>query len=167
MRHPDAVLIERSLVEPELFAEVYDRRAPEVYRYALRRLGEDLADDVVAETFVKAFRSRHRYDPDRCGARPWLYGIAGRVIAKHWRVEVRQYRTPTAPHGACRSWQAAALGGLPRRQREVLLLIAWEGLSVQEVAHALRIPVRRVQLAEDRARSRIAGACDRMVGEAA
>ena len=52
----DAALIERSWHEPEAFAALYDRHAAPVHRFAGRRLGQHLADDVVAETFLAAFR---------------------------------------------------------------------------------------------------------------
>ncbi|GGW00715.1 hypothetical protein GCM10010264_08890 [Streptomyces globisporus] len=58
----DADVIAQSLDEPELFAGLYDRHAPDIHRYAARRLGEGAADDITAETFLIAFRTRARYD---------------------------------------------------------------------------------------------------------
>jgi len=61
--HPDdAVLIERSWRDPEAFAGLYDRHAAPLHRYAARRLGAGAADDIVADTFLDAFRKRRRYD---------------------------------------------------------------------------------------------------------
>ena len=57
-RLDDAALIERSWHEPEAFAALYDRHAAPIYRFAGRRLGDQMADDVVAETFLAAFRQR-------------------------------------------------------------------------------------------------------------
>lgn len=88
----DAALIARSWQEPERFAEVFDRYYPGVHGYASRRLGRSLADDVAAETFLIAFDRRERYDLARPDARPWLYGIGSRLIARRRRAEVRQYR---------------------------------------------------------------------------
>jgi hypothetical protein len=73
-RLDDAALIERSWHEPEAFAALYDRHAAPIHRFAGRRLGGQLADDVVAETFLAAFGRRNRYDLRRADARPWLYG---------------------------------------------------------------------------------------------
>jgi DNA-directed RNA polymerase specialized sigma24 family protein len=57
-----------------------------------RRVGRQAAHDLVAETFLVAFRKRAGYD-DRCrDARPWLYGIATNLIAQHRREEARQFR---------------------------------------------------------------------------
>lgn len=85
----DAEVVAQSLDEPELFARLYDRYAPDIHRYATRRLGVGAADDITAETFLIAFRTRVRYDTDRPNARPWLYGIAGNLIGKQRRAEVR------------------------------------------------------------------------------
>ena len=83
----DAFLIERSWDEPEHFADVFDRYAPVLHRYVTRRLGAALADDVVAETFLIAFRQRKRYDLTRLNARPWLYGIASHQVSRQRRAD--------------------------------------------------------------------------------
>jgi Sigma-70 region 2 len=70
----DGDLIERSLADPGCFAVIFDRHADEILRYAHARLGPDLAEDVVAETFLAAFSRRDTYDSARPDARPWLYG---------------------------------------------------------------------------------------------
>ncbi|HLK02309.1 MAG TPA: sigma factor, partial [Streptosporangiaceae bacterium] len=88
----DATLIQLSRHEPELFTELFRRHAPHIQRYVVRRLGPDSAEDIVAETFLLAFRHRERYDPARQDARPWLYGIATNLIGRHRRSEIRLYR---------------------------------------------------------------------------
>jgi DNA-directed RNA polymerase specialized sigma24 family protein len=88
----DARLIARSRRHPEDFAGLYDRHAPSIHRYVARRLGDQAADDVVAETFLAAFRRRGRYDLARPDARPWLYGIAANLIGTHRRSETRMLR---------------------------------------------------------------------------
>ena len=146
-RLDDAALIERSWHEPEAFAALYDRHAAPIHRFAGRRLGDQLADDVVAETFLAAFRRRKRYDLRRKDARPWLYGIAANVMGKHRRAEVRMLRafarTGTDPvaeghadridsrvyAAAVQRDLAAALAALSAGDRDVLLLIAWADLS--------------------------------------
>jgi len=54
----DAALIERSVVDPEAFGALFDRHGPRIHRYLAGRLGRDAADDLLAETFVAAFRRR-------------------------------------------------------------------------------------------------------------
>lgn len=166
----DAAVIMQSRHEPEAFAVLYDRHAPAIQRYVARRLGDGMADDVVAECFLAAFRRRAAYRLDRIDARPWLYGIAANVIGKHRRAEVRLLyalaRTGTDPvaenhadrvdsrvsAAAAQRQLAAALAALADGDREVLLLIAWADLSYDEVAQALAIPVGTVRSRLNRAR---------------
>lgn len=133
------------------------RYADQIQRYVARRVGADAADDVVAETFLLAFRQRERYDMSSACARPWLYGIATNLIGRYRRAEIRQYRAlarigidPVAESfadrvdeavsaGALNRRLAAALAALPASHRDTLLLVAWGGLSHQEAAAALRV----------------------------
>jgi RNA polymerase sigma factor (sigma-70 family) len=174
---PDAVVIERSLREPDRFSEVFDRHYGDIHGYASRRLGPSLADDVAAETFLIAFDRRRRCDPAQPSARPWLYGIASNLIARQHRAEVRQYRALAragAPQPieddadgridavAQRARLAAALLEIAERDREVLLLVAWAQLSCEEAARALGIPAAtaRSRLHRARRRTRAALAAD-------
>jgi RNA polymerase sigma-70 factor, ECF subfamily len=88
----DSAVIRSSWREPERFAEIYDAYFVDVHKYVERRLGRDVADDLAAETFLIAFRQRRRYDLTRENARPWLYGIATNLMARHRRKEIGLYR---------------------------------------------------------------------------
>jgi RNA polymerase sigma-70 factor (ECF subfamily) len=173
----DAALIERSWRDPELFAGLYDRHAPTLHRYVTRRLGMTAADDIVADTFLDAFRKRRKYDIAFADARPWLYGIAANLIGKHARAEVRMLRAYartgadpilTSGHAddadsriasaAVQRELAAALAGLALGDREVLLMVAWADFSYAEVATALRIPVGTVRFRLHRARMQLRAA---------
>jgi RNA polymerase sigma factor (sigma-70 family) len=172
----DAEIIERSWPEPERFAEVFDRHAAHIHRYVARRLGRDVAGDVVAETFLAAFGKRHGYDLGRPDARPWLYGIATNLVGQHRRDEVRRYRLqlalPPEAIEACpadrvaehvsaqavRRPLAAAVADLSAGDRDVLLLVAWEQFSYDEVAAALQIPVGTVRSRLNRARRQVRAA---------
>jgi RNA polymerase sigma factor (sigma-70 family) len=166
----DATIIEQSLHRPQRFAAIFDRHAAHIQRYLARRLGRQLADDLVAETFLVAFGKRARYDLGRPDARPWLYGIATNLVRQQQRAEVRDYRlrAAIAPEpdldghadrvaaqvsaAAMHRQLAAALAGLSAGDRDVLLLIAWEGLTYDEVTEALGIPVGTVRSRLNRAR---------------
>src|SRR5215472_12333188 len=87
----DAAIIESSGREPEAFGAIFGRHATEIHRFAARRLGGGLAEDVVGEVFLAAFRRRDRYDVAYRDARPWLYGIASNVIRRHRQAETRAY----------------------------------------------------------------------------
>lgn len=170
--HPDAVLITESVRDPELFGRVFDRHAAAIHGYVARRLGRDAADDLVAETFLVAFRQRHGYDAAQSSARPWLYGIATRLISRHRRDEVRFLRAigrtgvdpaaePVAEQAARRASAqavrrqlAAALAQLSAADRSVLLLVT-EGLGYEEAALALGVPVGTVSSRLARARRKV------------
>ena len=173
MTATDAELIEASLRVTEKFAVIFDRHAPHIQRYLARRLGQQVADDLLAETFLVAFSKRQRYDPSRPDARPWLYGIATNLVGQHRREEVRRYRMPSAvpdvdDHAdrvaadvtaqAMRSMLTGALGALSAEDRDVLLLVAWEQLSYLEIAEALAIPVGTVRSRLNRARRKVRAA---------
>jgi RNA polymerase sigma-70 factor (ECF subfamily) len=159
-----------------MFAQLYDRHATRLHHYVLRRLGAGLADDVVAEVFLIAFRRRESYDTARAEAHPWLYGIAANVIGKHRRSELRAYRAlaRTGVDPVAESWSdmvdgqvtaaahrvplAQALRALNDGDRHVLLLVAWADLTYDEVAAALGIPVGTVRSRLNRARKKMRAA---------
>jgi len=81
-RQGDAAVLVGSLCDPELFAVVFRRHAPAVLQYVTRRIGAQAADDVVAETFLVAFRQRGSFRPDGRDCLPWLYGIATNLLGR-------------------------------------------------------------------------------------
>jgi len=169
----DATVIQRSRHEPEHFTVLFRRHAPHIQRYVARRLGPDAADDIVAETFLLAFRQRGSYDLARADARPWLYGIATNLIGHHRRAEVRLYRalarTGADPvteaftdqvddrvsAGTASRRLAAGLARLPEELRDTLLLVTWGDLSYAEAAAALGVPVGTVRSRVSRARGKL------------
>ena len=152
---------------------LFDRHAPHIHRYLARRAGRQVADDLVAETFLTAFAKRDRYDLGYSDARPWLYGIATNLVGQHRRDEARQYRIrqgavtePEVPDHAdrvaagvtaqaTRALLDTALAALSAGDRDVLLLIAWEQLTYQEVSRALAIPAGTVRSRLHRARTKV------------
>ncbi|GLY78518.1 RNA polymerase sigma factor [Actinoallomurus iriomotensis] len=172
----DAVIIASSVHEPELFTALYERHAPAIHRYVARRLGTDMADDLMAETFLIAFRQRESYDQSRPDARPWLYGIATNLVAQHAKAEARMWRTiartgidpamdspadrvveQVSASGTRRSL-AAALARLHPGQRDVLLLTAAGGLTSTEIATALGVSPGTVHSRLNRARKKMRAA---------
>jgi RNA polymerase sigma-70 factor (ECF subfamily) len=178
----DAGLIAESCLAPERFGVVFDRHAAAIHGYIARRLGRDAADDLVAETFLVAFRQRGGYDPAQPSARPWLYGIATRLVSRRRRDEVRFFRAiartgidpaadpvaePVADEVIRRAdaktlhhQLAGALAGLAAADRDALLLVA-DGLSYAEAAQALGVPdgtlSSRVARARRKLRERLGG----------
>src|SRR5207244_3816001 len=95
----DADAIVASLADPAAFGTLFDRYATTLHRYFLRRVGAADADGLMGETFLIAFERRGAYDTARPDARPWLYGIATNLVARHRRSEARRLRA-TARLGA-------------------------------------------------------------------
>ena len=91
-RLQDVELIESSWAEPALFGYIYDRHAQALFAYLARRVGRAEAEPLLGELFRVAFEARHGYRVDRLDARPWLYGIAGNLVLKHYRTEARRRR---------------------------------------------------------------------------
>jgi RNA polymerase sigma-70 factor (ECF subfamily) len=165
----DGVLIRQSIQQPECFAALFDRHGAAVHRYLARRIGEP-ADDLLAETFLVAFRRRATYQARHVDVRPWLFGIATNVLRRHVRQEERRYRmlarmatagdtTPGVDEAvdrldaqALRRQLAGALAKLNRGDRDVLLLTAFAELSYEEIAAVLAIPVGTVRSRLNRAR---------------
>ena len=174
----DTTVLAESLRQPERFGRIYDLHFPGIYGYIASRLGPDDADDLTAETFIDAFRRRASFDPARGAVRPWLFGIATRLVAQHRRAEARRYRalarTPAEPDpGGHDDRVAARVSAQARREpllralaelsdddRDVLLLIALGGLSYEEVATALSIPPGTVASRLSRARRKVRGVLD-------
>lgn len=171
----DSEIIRRSLQQPAAFAELFDRHARAVNAFATYRVGRHAAEDVLSETFLVAFRRRVDFDTDAESAAPWLLGIASRLIRRHRAVEAKQWRSFAASisqverssHGgvddamvrvdAEREVAAlkARIAALAPKDRETLLLYAWEGLSYEEVAVALGVPVGTVRSRLSRVRRRL------------
>lgn len=169
----DAAVIEQSCNQPERFAIIFGRYFSEIHGYLARRVGIQAADDLAAEVFLAAFAKRKRYDVTRPSARPWLYGIATKLVGSHRRRERRFLaalaRTDAAaitPHdeerladrisaSAIRPALTSALAALTRQDRDVLLLIALADLGYQEVAEALGIPYGTVCSRLNRARRQV------------
>jgi len=166
----DTELASRLHRDPELFTVVYDRYIRDIYRYVAGRLDTQVADDIAAETFLVAFCQRDRFDPGRGSLRPWLYGIATNLVARHRRKEARHYRAlaraaaePAADGPESRVLAAVAAQRLQPQlaraltlltpgERDVLLLVALSQLSHEEVAEALGITYSTVASRLSRAR---------------
>jgi RNA polymerase sigma-70 factor, ECF subfamily len=172
----DARDIELSLTDPDRFGAVFDRHFAEIHGYAARRVGRDAADDIAAETFLTAFRVRHRFDPGRGTVKAWLYGIVTNHLSVYRRQELRAYRAmaragvpePEEGHAGRVVEQVAAeglrptllvaLADLTRGEREVLLLVALGGLGHADAAAALGVRYGTVASRLSRARTKLRAA---------
>ncbi|MFD1540404.1 RNA polymerase sigma factor [Nonomuraea guangzhouensis] len=175
----DAELVARFRRNPDLFTAVHDRYYRDIYLYVAGRLDTQIAEDITAETFLLAFDRRHRFDPERGSLRPWLFGFATNLIARHRRKETRHYRAlarlgpdpVTEGHEnrvvsdvaaqRMRPHLAKALAALSSGERDALLLVAVGQLSYDEVAQALGISIGTVGSRLSRARTKIHALIDK------
>ncbi|MEM9653133.1 MAG: sigma-70 family RNA polymerase sigma factor [Actinomycetota bacterium] len=150
-------------------AAIYERYASHVAAYALRRTGSTDAADVVAETFLVAWRRRDAV-PEEPSTLPWLYGVARRVLANQRRTTHRRRRLSNrlasefaaravAPPGLDDVEEfrevAAALRNLSDEDAELLRLTAWEALSPSEIAAVFEIAPGTARQRVSRARQRL------------
>ena len=172
----DADVIAASIADPAGFATLFDRHATAIRDYLARRIGPQPAEDLTGETFLIAFSKREDYDRTHVNALPWLYGIASNLVRQRRRAEVRQLKalarsgvdeilTDHADSVSARVTAqastrvlAGALARLTAGERDVLLLMAWAGLSYEELAAALDIPLGTVRSRLHRARTKVRAA---------
>jgi RNA polymerase sigma-70 factor (ECF subfamily) len=147
------------------FRALYEENYERILGYALRRVEPADALDVVAETFTVAWR-RLAQIPRGDEARLWLYGTARRVLANHQRAMRRRARlygrladeVPTRAAEPSSSAAAAAFARLRTTDRELLALVAWEGLDTREVARVIGCSENAARIRLHRARRRLASA---------
>lgn len=171
----DSEIIRASLAHPPRFGELFERHARVIGDYAARRVGISEAEDVLSETFLVAFRRRGSFDQTWDTARPWLFGIASRLIKRHRGDEAAMWRTLIAATRDANSVDDGAIesagdrmdaslsiraltpriAALSRADRDTLLLHAWGDLTYEEIGQALSIPVGTVRSRLNRVRRRL------------
>ena len=127
------------VVDPRArFEALYSANNAAVRTYVRRRVDSQDADDVVADVFVVAWRRLGDVPEDPL---PWLLGVARRVMANRWRGATRAAalrdrmmfeRPALAPSPSMTPGPREvlrALSAMREKDRETLLLVAWEGLE--------------------------------------
>ncbi|MDX1448517.1 MAG: RNA polymerase sigma factor, partial [Acidimicrobiia bacterium] len=157
-------------------SDLYRRYAGAVTTVARSGLwSDDLVADAVQQTFVKAWRARADFDPNRPFA-PWLYAIARRTVIDLVRRERRrQHPEPpneaivTLPTELSDVWEKfqvrVALDELPDEERQVLRQIYFEGRTQVETAGVLGIPLGTVKSRSHRAHQRLSELLGHLVEE--
>ncbi|WP_030175494.1 RNA polymerase sigma factor [Spirillospora albida] len=163
--------------EERRFTAMYDECRQRVWAYAASRAGRQAADEVVSETFAVAWR-RFRDVPDP--PLPWLLGVARNVLRESHRAQVRREsfaaelsRWAPPPGGdiaedvAERLAVVRAMAALPEDDREILILVAWQGLAPREAARVVGCSAAALRVRLHRARRRLVRAVEepRAAGE--
>jgi RNA polymerase sigma factor (sigma-70 family) len=150
----------------ERFERIYRENFRAVLRFAALRIDPERAKDVAAETFLVAWR---RLDDVPAEPRAWLFGVARKVIAGQFRSETRREaldgrlrrelasskNSDLAEAVTERDEVLAAFAGLRERDREVLRLVAWDGLTPTEAAQVLGVTRLAFTVRLHRARKRL------------
>jgi RNA polymerase sigma-70 factor, ECF subfamily len=148
------------------FTRVYDANYRHVYAYAVVHAGRQLADEVVADTFLVAWR-RFAEMP-RATPLPWLLAVARNVVRERYRAEQRQRAVAAelrewitdaeadiADGVAERAVVLAALARLSDADRELLTLVAWHGLAPKRAAQVVGCSTATYFMRLHRARKRL------------
>jgi RNA polymerase sigma factor (sigma-70 family) len=143
------------------FEEIYEEHREAVRAFVRRRAPESVVDDVVSETFLVCWRKLDRIPAEPL---PWLYAVARKTLANQRRRLAREQRVALADPASVAdevepvgdTALAAAFAVLSERDREVLRLIAWEGLSLSEAAVALGCSAVACRVRYHRAKTRLA-----------
>jgi RNA polymerase sigma-70 factor (ECF subfamily) len=139
------------------FEQIYADHREAVRAYVRRRAPEALVDDVVSETFVVCLRRIDQVPPQPL---PWLYAVAWKTLANERRRQGRIAHTQESPVAAPEpvgdGVLANAFNSLNERDREVLRLVAWEGLSLADAAIVLGCSGLGCRVRYHRAKTRLA-----------
>jgi RNA polymerase sigma-70 factor (ECF subfamily) len=148
------------------FAELYDRREPQLYRYALHGLGDPAAAEEIAhEVFVELMRADSRYDPNRGPLEAWMYGVARNLVRMfRRRGPVEEPVDSPVQHdivgGLIREETLVALRAavqeLPERYRDAVILCDLEERNYDEAARLMDCPVGTIRSRLHRARAILA-----------
>ncbi|MER5633258.1 RNA polymerase sigma factor [Streptomyces nitrosporeus] len=152
------------------FTAMYDDFRQRVWAYAVSQAGRTAADDVVSETFTVAWRRFHEIPQEPL---PWLLGVARNVLRAHHRADARS----SVPAGTG-TWAKEAVTGdiaddvterltmlraldrLSQTDREVLLLVAWHGLTPAQAGTVVGCSTATMRVRLHRARGRLRKAAD-------
>lgn len=146
------------------FQSAFNIHQHSVYGFAWRMTGSaQIAEDVAQDCFLLLLESPHRFDPQRGTLRVWLLGVARNLILKRWRSEGRWSTLdeeilaaePLAHDCRLEELVAHAVQSLPPLQREILILIEYEGMTLEEAATAVFVEVGTVKARLHRARNNL------------
>jgi RNA polymerase sigma-70 factor (ECF subfamily) len=151
------------------FQAAFEQHKDAVYRFAWRMSGSPAAaEDITQDVFVGLLRHPGRFDPARGTLRAFLLGIARNLALKHWRAEHRFEPLEDGAHARAIAAEPIDIGrgevgdivgravrALVPLQREVVILVEYEGLTLAEVAGAVAADIGTVKSRLHRARENL------------
>ncbi|MBY0503876.1 MAG: RNA polymerase sigma factor [Bryobacteraceae bacterium] len=146
------------------FQIVFEAHQDAVFGFAWRMTGSPaMAEDVAQETFLALLKSPGSYSAARGSLRSWLLGVARNLILKRWRADGRWTQLdedytlaePAAPDWQMQDRVAHAVRSLSPLQREVVILVEYEGMTLEETARAVDTEVGTVKARLHRARTNL------------
>jgi RNA polymerase sigma factor (sigma-70 family) len=136
-------------VENAVFNALYERTNKQISQYVFRRISFDV-EDVVDDVYTTAWRKREEIPTDPDEALLWLYAVGRKVIANkvRWKARLDRFNKLNNPLVAAEArsgsprdnWVQEALIAMPSSQREALILVEWDGLSISEASVVLGVP---------------------------
>lgn len=165
----DAAIIEQSKSDPKAYAHIYRRYADKVFNYFWYRTGHDkaLSEDLMQETFLRAFQQRLRYKAQGYSYLTYLLTIAHNLLVDHYRkpksIPVEDLPTDTVPYEITEElanksdaetlWRAVQT--LPQQNRDALLMFYQDDKPVRDIAKIMGISENAVKLNLSRTRKKL------------
>ena len=151
-------------MKPTEFESIFEAHQDAVFGFAWRMTGSPaVAEDIAQDCFLTLLKSPGNFDPARGPIRAWLLGVARNLLLKRWRTEGRwtaledepvTLEAPPADWSAVRK-VAHAVQALPVLQREVVVLVEYEGMTLQQAADAVGAELGTVKARLHRARENL------------
>lgn len=166
----DASIINQSKHEPDVYGQVYKKYADKVFNYFWYRTGHNraLSEDLMQETFLRAFQNRAKYQQRGYSYLTYLLTIAHNILVDHYKkpksIPVDELETDTVPYeitddlvrksDAESLWRA--IQSLPASNRDALLMFYQEDMSIKDIAKVLGSTENAVKLNLSRTRKKLA-----------
>ena len=172
-----------AVVSVDAVRSLYEDHSGSLFAYLARRVGRDVGEDLLAETFRAAIESYPTFDAARGSERLWLFGIATNLLRRHWRTERRRLLALERTNSTDATMIDPLLGiadgvanrvdaekdvarlleavvDLSAEDRDLLILSGWEHLTSTEIGHALDIAPATVRSRLRRIRAHLQATID-------
>jgi RNA polymerase sigma-70 factor, ECF subfamily len=166
----DDVVIERSRTNPEAYGKIYEKYADKIFNYFWYRTGHNrpLSEDLMQETFMRAFGQRLRYKAQGYAYLTYLLTIAHNLLIDHYRkpksIPVEDLPREVVPYeitedlekksDAKTLWQAVQT--LPKTSRDILLMFYQQEMPIRDIAKVMHMTENAVKLQLSRTRKKLA-----------